>query len=160
VRGVQDAPPGVPALLAEVVLAVLGVAAQVEVGPQRDQVPDAVRSLADDDLDGVAMAEAVARHQRVLDVLLEAVVGAPHRRAPALRVAARALRQPVLRDQEHAAGPRTSKCTGEARDAAAEDEEVALHGHAGTFSRGPLRVKVRGCDRVLLDSPAIRLISS
>ena len=57
VEGVQDAALRVAALLAEVVLPVLGVAAEVEVGAERDQVADPLRALADDHLDDVAVAE-------------------------------------------------------------------------------------------------------
>jgi hypothetical protein len=58
----------VAALLPEVVLAVLRVAAEVEVGAERDQVAHPVRPLADDDLDRVAVAEPVAGDQGVVDV--------------------------------------------------------------------------------------------
>ena len=129
VGGVQDAPLGVAALLAEVVLAVLRVAAAVEVRPERDQVAHAVRSLAHDDLDDVAVAEAVAGDERVVDVGLEGVVGAPDRGDAALGVLARALGQPVLGDQHDAARLGAAERAREAGDSAAQDEKVALDRH-------------------------------
>src|SRR5439155_1015444 len=99
VERVEDASPRMSALLSEVVLLFLGVAAQVEVRPERNQPAHPGRTLADDGLDHVATAEPGARRDRIVDVRLEAVLGAPDRGDAALSVLARALGKPVLRDQ-------------------------------------------------------------
>src|SRR5206468_12188763 len=135
VGGVQDAPLGVPALAPEVVLVVVGVAAQVEVRAQGDEIAHPVRALAYHHLDRVAVAEPVAGGERVGDVRLEAVLRAPHRGDAALRVAAVALGEPVLGDQRDVPGARALERAGEAGDAAAEHQEVALDGHGARASR-------------------------
>ena len=135
VGGVQDAPLRVPALAPEVVLVVVGVAAQVEVRAQGDEIAHPVRALAHHHLDRVAVAEPVAGGERVGDVRLEAVLRAPHRGDAALRVAAVALGEPVLGDQRDVPGARALERAGEAGDAAAEHQEVALDGHGARASR-------------------------
>ncbi len=137
VERVQDAPLRVAALLAEVVLPVVGIAAPIEVGAERDQVADAVRPFADDHLDDVAVAEPGAGDERVVDVRLEAVLGAPDRRDAALGVLARTLGQPVLRQEDDLMPcPRTAQRRDQAGDAAADDEKVAFDGHELRDSRG------------------------
>ena len=70
VEGVQDAPLRVAAFAAEIVVGVLRIGAQVEVGTERDQLADALRSLAHDELDDLAVAESGTGDQRVVDVRL------------------------------------------------------------------------------------------
>jgi hypothetical protein len=135
VERVQDAPFGVAALQPEVVLAIFGIAAQVEVRAERDQVAHAIRALAHDHFHHVPVAEPVSRDECVGDVRLEAVFRAPHRGDTTLRVAAGALGQAVLGDEDDAACAGALQSAGEARDAAAQDQELALDGH-GQASRG------------------------
>ena len=93
------------------------------------------RRLADDDLDGVPVTEPVPGGQRVPDVLLEAVLRAPHRGDAALGVLARALGQAVLRDQDDPSGSGALEGAGEARDPAAQHEKVAFDRHRRRASR-------------------------
>src|SRR5262249_33275495 len=125
----------VAALLAEVVLAALGVAAEVEARAERDQVLHACGTVAHDQVDDVGVAEAGTGGVRVLRVRLETVVGAPHRRDPTLGVLARALREAVLGEQDDVGDARTAERTDETGDPAADDEDVAACGHAGRAFR-------------------------
>ena len=59
--------------------------------PQRIEVVDLARGLADDQLDDVAVAQAGAGDERVLDVVLEAVLRRQHAGDAALGVGAVAL---------------------------------------------------------------------
>ena len=103
VERVQDASLRVTALLPEVVRPALAVLVAVEAHAEVDQLADAGRALAHDDLHDVAMTEARARAERVRDVRLERVVRAPDRGDTALGVLAGALRQAVLGDEQDAA---------------------------------------------------------
>ena len=69
--------------------------------PQSDQVVDLAGRLADHHLDDVAVAQAGAGRERVLDVVLEAVLGREHAGDAALGVGAVALLHLVLGDDQH-----------------------------------------------------------
>src|SRR5262249_37763398 len=95
-QGVDDAAVAVAALARPGELAILPVA-----GPApADHVADLSGGLADDHLDDGAVAQAAARGERVLDVVLEAVLGREHGGDAALGVAAVALLDAVLGDDE------------------------------------------------------------
>ena len=141
VERVEDAAARMAALLAEIVLALLRVPAHVEVRAERDQAPHAGRSFAHDGLDDLAAAEACARRERIVDVRFEAVLRTPDRRDATLGVLARALRETVLRDQDDPRMAGALERAGESGDAAADDEEVAFHGHVASFAcpAGPVK---------------------
>ena len=103
IRGVQDAAVTVAAFAAEVVLGVLTAVAAREVRAEGDQFADALRPLAHDLLDHVAMAEACAGDQRVLDVGFERVLGTPDRGDAALRVGGVGVGAAGLGKHRHAA---------------------------------------------------------
>ena len=128
VLGVQDAPARVAALHAEVVPGPgLGVAG--EVAPQVDQFADAVRAAAHDQFHHVAVAEAVAGGQGVVDVQVEAVLRAPDRGDAPLGVpGVRGLRL-ALGDDRDGAVRRRLEGEGEPGGAAADDEivQAVLH---------------------------------
>ena len=105
-------PPSRPRSYSRIVVLV----AAREVGAEGDQVADALRPLAHHQLDDVAVAEAGAGDQGVLDVRLEGVVGAPHRGDAALGVARRALRQRSLREQRRPCRDRAA-CSANVRPA-------------------------------------------
>ena len=127
VGGVQDAAMAVAALAAEIVLAVLGAGAAREVGAERDQLADALGAVAHHQVDDVAVAEAGAGDQRVLDVRLEGILRAPHRGDAALRVGGGALRQAVLGQDDDRARLGGLEREGQAGEAAADDQEIRLH---------------------------------
>src|SRR5207249_874442 len=115
-----------------------GVAAQVEVRAEGDQVAHPVRALAHHHLDRVAVAEAVAGSERVGDVRLEAVLRAPHRGDAALRVAAVALGEAVLGDQHDAPGARAAGAAAGVPHAGADDARgAARRARQAPPARGP-----------------------
>src|ERR1700741_4186332 len=74
------------AFAAEVILVLAtGVDAR-EMRAQCDQLPHCCRSLADDGLYRLAVAEAITRPKRIADMRFERVVDAPDTRDPPLRV--------------------------------------------------------------------------
>ena len=97
---------------------------QVELRAEADQVVDLLRGLADDQLDDVAVAQAGAGDERVLDVVLEAVLGGQHAGDAALGVGAVALVDAVLGDDEHVEVGRDFEGGAEPGDAGADDEDV------------------------------------
>ena len=118
---VDHAAPAVAALAGQVERAG-GVA--IEVGAEREQLLDRGRALGDDALDHLAIAQAIADHQRVGDVLLERVVVGQHRGDAALGpvgvgVAGRALGD----DGDPAVGGGVER-EGQAGDAGAQDQIV------------------------------------
>ena len=100
-EGVDDAAMAVAALARQGQLAVF----LVEVRAAADQVVDLLGRLAHHHLDDVAVAQAGAGGQRVLDVVLEAVLRRQHAGDAALGVGAVALLDAVLGDDQHVAGP-------------------------------------------------------
>ena len=75
-EGVNDAAVAVPAFAGESELPVL----LVELRAPGDEFLDLVRRFADDQFDHLAVAQPVARDERVLDVVLEAVFRRQHAR--------------------------------------------------------------------------------
>ena len=120
---VQDAPARMPPLHAEVV-ALAGRALAREVAAEVDQFADAVRAAAHDQFDDLAVAEPVAGGQRVLDVQIEAVLLAPDRGDPPLRVPGVRGARLALGDDRDGAARRRLEREGEPGDSAADDEEV------------------------------------
>ena len=98
----------------------------VELHAERAEPADALRPLAHRDLDRLALAEAGAGDQGVLDVELEAVVGAEHRGDAALGVLGGALGALPLGEDQHRAVAGGLEGEGEAGDAAAQHQEVDL----------------------------------
>ncbi len=120
VPGVEDAPVAVPPLPAEVE-AVPGAA---ESNPPAHQSVDLAGTVEDDPLDHAGVAQAGTGLQRVPDVGGEGVVGPHDAGDAALRVVGARLAPLLLRDDGHGAAVRDLEGEGEARDAAAEDQEV------------------------------------
>src|SRR5262249_17163881 len=127
VGGVQDAPVTVAALAAEVVFRILAAVAAREVGAQSDQLADALRAFPHHLLDEVAVAESGAGDQRVLDVRLEGVFGAPHRGDAALCVVGRALRQAALAEDRYRAVTSRAQAEGQSRKPASDHEKISVH---------------------------------
>ena len=125
VARMHDAALAVAALAPE--LEVAGVVA-IEGHPQRvGQVVDVGGTLTHADLDGVAVAQAIADAQRVFDVLLEGVARAQHAGHAALGVAGVGLGQRALRHHCHAAMLGGAQGKVEARQAGADHQVVSFH---------------------------------
>ena len=117
---VNDAPVAVPAFAGERELAIF----LVELRAPRDELLDLRGRLADDEFDDLAIAQPVARDERVFDVVLEAILRREHAREPALGVGAVALGDAVLRDDEDGEVCRDFERRAQARDAGADHEHV------------------------------------
>ena len=125
VARVHDAALAVAALAPE--LEVAGVVA-VEGHPQGvGQVVDVGRTLTHADLDGVAVAQAIADAQRVFDVLLEGVARAQHAGHATLGVAGVGLGQRALRHHHHPAVGRGPQGKVEAGQARTKHQVVRFH---------------------------------
>ncbi len=132
VGGVDDTPGAVSAFLREVVLVVGAlVLGHVDVATELDAAGDepvyAGRSAADDELDGVAVAQAGARREGVLDVCAEGVVAAEHGGDAALGVERGALRERLLRQHQG-----VEAGIGNAQGEAQSREPPADHQHVRT----------------------------
>ena len=79
VLGVNHPPVGVAAFPAQIVAVVL---AEVEMGPQVDQFPDAGRPLADHQLDDVRVGQALPGGEGVLNVVFKPVIRPQDRAMP------------------------------------------------------------------------------
>lgn len=139
---VRDAAAVVTALTGECQLAFGGL---VEVGTGLDQAAYGVGALGDEDAHGVLVAQARARDEGVLEVLLRGVALAEGRGDAALRPARGAVVEAGLGDDD---GPQArglaAQRRGEARDAGADDHHVRGEGPAGAgaCSRMPVPVGV------------------
>ena len=117
-----------------------------EASAEPDQFAHRLGTLANDGLDGGAIAQAGARAQRVLDMRFERVVNAPHAGDAALRVGGVGLGTAGLGENGDGAGFGRLDREGQARDAAADYQEVAGQlrdyassgglGRAGGLNRG------------------------
>ena len=125
VRGVDDAVLAVPTLPGEVKLA--GLVAG-ELGAEADELIDGVSALAAHDFHGGVVAEEIASHLGVPDVLLHGVVEGDDGGDAALGVVGGALVGDVLGDDGHLARLSGFEGVAQAGDAAADDEEVDAHG--------------------------------
>ncbi len=139
VLGVGDAAARVAPLAGEVEAG----AVVVELDAQREEPADPLRPLPHRHLDGLAVAQAGARHQRVLDVQLELVVEPEDAGDAPLRVLGGALRPLPLGEDQHRAVAGDLEGEAEAGDAAAQDQEVDVlaggeRAHAADLARGGL----------------------
>ena len=100
-----------------------------ELGAQVHELPNAVRAVADDHLDDVAMREPAPRTDGVSHVGLERVGRIQHRSDPALRPVRRRVGAAPLRHHRYATVSSGLEREAEARDAATEDQVVALDSH-------------------------------
>lgn len=127
--GVRDTAAVVTALAGELQVARGGL---VEVGAGRDEAAYGVGALGDEDAYGLLVAQARARHQGVVEVLLGGVALAEGRGDAALRPARGAVVQAGLGDDD---GPQpcglAAERGGQARDAGADDHDVGGEGPAG-----------------------------
>ena len=96
----------------------------VEVRAPVDQLADPVGRLADDHLDDLGVAQPLAGRQRVGDVVVEPVLGIEHAGDAPLGVVAVALADLVLGDDQHAIRLGDAQRSPEARDAAADDQDI------------------------------------
>src|SRR3990170_2742813 len=123
--GVEDAGRGVGALAGEGDLAVLGVERHAEA----HEVVDAVGGLGGEDAGGLAVYEAGAGGDRVVEVLLGGVARPDGRGDAALRPARVAVVNGALGDDEHGAVLAGEEGGVQPGDAGADDDVVvALHG--------------------------------
>ena len=93
VLGVNHPPVGMAAFPAQIIAVVL---AEIEMGPQVDQFPDARRTLADHQLDDVRVGQAFPGGQGVLNVVFKAVIRPQDRGDAALGLAGGGFRQAPL----------------------------------------------------------------
>ena len=96
----------------------------VEMRPPVDQLADPAGCFADDHLDDLGVAQALAGRQRVGDVVVKPVVGIEHAGDAPLGVVAVALAHLVLGDGEHAVIARGFPAQTETRDPAADDQHI------------------------------------
>ena len=96
----------------------------VEVRAPRDQLGDPPRRLADDQLDDLAVAEPLAGGERVVDVVLEVVLGVEHAGDAALGVGAVALADLVLGDDQDPVRLGNPERRAQPGEAAADDQHV------------------------------------
>lgn len=126
---VGDAAAVVAALAGQLQAALFGL---VEVGAGLDQPPYGVGALGDEDADGVLVAQARARHQGVVEVLLGGVALAQGRGYPALGPAGGAVVEAGLGDDDGAQpGGVAAQGRGESGDSGADDHDVGGDGPAG-----------------------------
>lgn len=127
--GVRDTAAVVAALAGEFQLSLGGL---VEVGARLDEPPYGVRALGDEDPYGLLVAQARARHERVVLVLLGGVALAQGRGDAALRPAGGAVVETGLGDDDRReAGRLAAQGRGEAGDAGSDDHHVRRDGPAG-----------------------------
>jgi len=119
-QGMDDPAMAVPALARQREMSLLFV----EVRPPADEVVDLAGRLAHDHLNHVSMAQAAAGRQRVLDVILEAVLRRHDPRDAALSIGAAALLHLVLGNDEHVERCRYLQSGPQAGDAGADHEHV------------------------------------
>ena len=113
------------ALAAEVELPGLGAS---EPDADVEQALDLIGALAHAHLDHVAIAQAIARGQGVLDVEVDAVVGGEHRGHAALSPVGVGVGPLLLRDHDDAAMLRGEQGEVEASDAGTDDQVVGFDG--------------------------------
>lgn len=94
----------------------------VELDTERQQVPDALRPLGAEDLDGLARVEPRPRGKGVLDVGVDAVVGEHRRRDAALGVPGVALPQLRLGDEGDRVGALGAQGRDESGDTGTDDD--------------------------------------
>ncbi len=126
---VGDAAAVVAALPGQLQAALFGL---VEVGAGLDEPAYGVGALGDEDADGLLVAQARARHQRVVEVLLGGVALAQGRGYAALGPAGGAVVEAGLGDDDGAqAGGVAAQGRGESGDSGADDHDVGGDGPAG-----------------------------
>ena len=106
-----------------------------ELGAQLDQLAHARGAFRDGDPNGVFAAESCAGHQRVVDVLLEAVARRKDRGDPPLRIGRVGLGPPSLGEHRDGPMPGRPQREGETGDARSQDQEIMLLPHLFTDSR-------------------------
>lgn len=147
---VRDTAPVVAALAGELDLTGLG---GVEVRAGGDQPAYGVGTLGDQGADRVLVAQARARDQGVVQMLLRGVAVAQRGGDAALRPARGAVVQAGLGDHDRAQpGGRAAQRGGQTRDSGADHDDVGLDGPAGAgaLSRIPVMLGLRrsgGCCR-------------
>ena len=117
---VDDAVVAVAALAAEQQLAFV----LIERGAPFDELANVMGSFANDHLDDFGIAQAGTGDERVLNVVLEPIVGPEHSGDAALGVAAVGLLQAVLSDDERREPRVDGHGRAQAGDAAADDQHV------------------------------------
>ena len=135
----HHAPLGMPALAREVVPERRGVARELR--SQLDQFPHAPRSFSDGDAHRFLAAQSRAGHERVVDVLLVAVLWAEDGRNPSLGICGVALRPASLGEQGNGPVPGRLYSEGKPSNSRAEHEVVELVAHVGRLSESG-RVKI------------------
>jgi hypothetical protein len=108
----------------------------VEVRAEANELGDLARRFAHDHFNDVAMAQPAAGAERILDVILKAILRRQHPRDAALGVVARTLLNLVLGDDEHVERRRDFERRAQARNAGADDEDV------GEDVRRPLGIEL------------------
>jgi hypothetical protein len=129
----DDPPLGVASFARQVIPRVVPAG---EFGPELDQLPHALRTFADTDLDGLPAAKPRPGHQRVFDVLGEGVLVGEHARDAALGVLSVRLAQHALAEQRHAAELRRLARERQPRRAAAQYDEIK-HAHQSPRRTSP-----------------------
>ena len=108
----------------------------IELRAPVDQILNGGGAFFDQRVDGVLVAESVARVERVLLVQRDLIVVAERHGDAALRVFGRGLAQGVFGDHENAAGLRQFDCRAQTGDAGANDQKVAVHRHCDSNNAG------------------------
>jgi hypothetical protein len=115
----------------------LAVGVAVEGGAEGDQLTQPVRALGAEDPYGVLVAEADARDEGVLQVVLGRVVRGERRGDAALRPPGRAGVDEHLRDEQDAAGGGGVQRGGEPCDPGADHDDVGVERPAGEGGEQP-----------------------
>lgn len=127
---VRDPAAVVAALAGEFYLA--GLRGGVEDRAGVHQPPDRVRALGDEQPYGLLVAQARARDQGVVEVLLRGVALAEGRGDTALGPAGGAVVEPGLGDHDRTAAPGgAAQRGGQARHAGTDDHDIGVEGPAG-----------------------------
>ena len=96
----------------------------VEMSSPPDQLADPVGCLAHNHLDDFRIAQALARRERIGDVVVEPVVGIEHARDAPLGIVAVALAQLVLGHDEHAVMLGDAQSAAKSGNPAADDQNI------------------------------------
>src|SRR6185503_9581847 len=128
----------------------------IELHAPREQLDDVFRALAHEHVHRLGIAQPVAGGDRVARVQRRRVVGTERRRDAALRVAGVALAGVRLREHDDVAGLGERQRGTQARDAAADDEEVSAYIHWVMLPmlHRPLSPDTRAAVRIDVDTGA------
>ncbi|MNC34489.1 hypothetical protein D3C75_829240 [compost metagenome] len=119
----KDTPHAVGPFLGQSQLAVL----QIKLGPQLDEIPDALRPLLDQHIHGSMITKACPGNQRVLAVVRKGILIGNYSRDAALGIAGIALGERLLGDHQHLALLGRLNGGEQTGNTGSDDNHIRLH---------------------------------